>query len=256
VSVRQIDLNCDLGEDPSRCDEDASLLEFVTSANIACGGHAGDERTMREVVRAAHERGVAIGAHPGFPDRARFGRVELDLSAAEIEALVAGQVGLLAAIAHDHRARLTHVKPHGALYHAAMKLDEVARAVALGVGRVAPDAVLVGPAGANGLATWRDLGFRVAEEVFADRRYEADGSLRSRSLDGALIASPSEAAEQAVGFACGRSIAASDGVRLVVRADTICVHGDTPGAAAVARAVRAALEAEGVRVIGPALATA
>ncbi len=248
MSAVWIDLNCDLGEGDAGSSGDLALLDIVSSANIACGGHAGDERSMRETVRAAAARGVAVGAHPGYPDRARFGRFELNMSPAEIEAAVKSQVFALCAIAKEELTTVVHVKPHGALYHAAMNDDAVARAVAGAVRAVSESLVLVGLAGAAGLDVWRGLGVPVAAEAFADRRYERDGSLQSRSKAGSLISDPAHAAEQAVRIALGRGLQTSDGTLLPVHADTICVHSDTPGAAEVAHGVRAALERAGVRV--------
>ena len=249
---RTIDLNCDLGESDARIRDgmDVALLSVVTSANIACGGHAGDEFTMTELVRAAHARGVGIGAHPGYPDRADFGRMALDISPEAIEAAVFGQTAALAQIVKTTGARLRHVKPHGALYHAAMTSPSVAAAVARAVGRVNRDLVLVGLAGAHALETWRAMGFQVAAEAFADRRYDAGGTLLPRAHPRALITDPGEAAEQARRIATGVGAIAFDGAVGPIRADTICVHGDTPGALQVARLVRAGLEQAGIVLRG------
>lgn len=245
---RTIDLNCDLGESDARIRDgtDVALLNVVTSANIACGGHAGDEFTMTELVRAAHARGVRIGAHPSYPDRAGFGRMALDISPKAIEAAVFGQSAALAQIVKTTGARLRHVKPHGALYHAAMTSPSVAAAVARAAGRVDRDLVLVGLAGAPALETWRAMGFRVAAEAFADRRYDAGGTLLPRANPLALITDPGEAAEQARSIAAGEGAIAFDGSVVPIRADTICVHGDAPGALQVARLVRVGLEQMGV----------
>ncbi|MGA2741279.1 MAG: 5-oxoprolinase subunit PxpA [Bryobacteraceae bacterium] len=223
-----IDLNCDLGELPDAALEEA-LMAHITSANVACGGHAGDPTSMRRTVEMARRLGVAVGAHPSYPDRANFGRVEMALSAEQIAQTVCEQIGALAAVAGD----LAHVKPHGALYNVAAKNPDVARAIGEGVawfgGR---DLVLVGLAGSAMLDVWREMGFRVAAEGFADRRYEPDGSLRSRKFADALITDPHDAAAQALRLA-------GEG-----RVQTICVHSDTPGSveivAAVARALRSA----------------
>jgi UPF0271 protein len=250
VSAPSIDLNCDLGEsgEPLATGVDLALLDVVTSVNIACGGHAGDETSMSGVVRAALTRGVAIGGHPSYPDRARFGRVELTMSISEIETAVAGQIGALDRIARGLGVTLHHVKPHGALYHAAMRSRAIATAVARAAGRISARVILVGLAGAAALAVWRALGFDVLAEAFADRCYERDGSLRSRPLPGALITDPARAAAQAVRIATARSVVSFDGSIVHVEADTICIHSDTPGAPAIARAVRAALERAGVEV--------
>jgi UPF0271 protein len=215
-----IDLNCDMGELADTALEEA-LMRRITSANVACGGHAGDAGSMRRTVEMARRYGVAVGAHPGYPDKANFGRVEMALSGEEIAQTVEEQVRALAAIAGG----LAHVKPHGALYNIAAKNPDVARAIAEGVARFGRGLVLVGLAGSSMLDVWREMGFRTAAEGFADRRYEADGSLRSRKFADALITDPEEAAEQAVRLARAG------------RAQTICVHSDTPGAVVILAAV-------------------
>jgi UPF0271 protein len=247
-----IDLNCDLGESPERSRDgtNLALLRCVSSANIACGGHAGDGHTMRETVRNAMSLGVAIGAHPGYPDRANFGRVEVAISPRALEDSVAEQIGSLRDIARSLGARLTHVKPHGALYHAAMMRAEVAESIARAAGAGQSDLILVGLAGAPGLRVWKDLGFRVAAEAFVDRAYEADGSLRARSRPGALIDDPATAAAQAVRIARGLGAQTPDGRIVALHAQTICIHSDTPGAPEVAAAVRRGLESAGIAIRG------
>ncbi|MFT3685926.1 MAG: 5-oxoprolinase subunit PxpA [Phycisphaerales bacterium] len=227
--MRSVDLNCDLGEGTGA--DDLALLDVVTSANIACCGHAGDEETMAATVEAALSRGVAIGAHPGYPDRANFGRVALDLPAHEVEQFVFEQILALDRVARRHHGQLTHVKLHGALYHKAMTDIAVAGATAAAVARFTRKLVMVAMPRTVALRTWRERGFPVAVEAFADRVYEADGSLRSRALPGSLITDPVVAAEQAA-----RLMQAPG-----ERPHTICIHSDTPGASAVAVAVRRAL---------------
>lgn len=231
---RTIDLNCDLGErdDPR---EDVLLLDVVTSVNIACGGHAGDEGTMRVIARAAVEKGVALGAHPSYPDRANFGRIALDMTARDVESLATLQIVSLARIARSLGVRLAHVKPHGALYHDASSQPDIARAIFRAAESAAPGAAIVLRAGSAGAASCRAAGACVREEAFADRAYERDGSLRSRALPGAVIDDPDAAAAQA----------------LALRAGTICVHSDTPGALEIARTVRRALEDAGYRLAPP-----
>jgi UPF0271 protein len=226
-----LDLNCDMGEleDAQR---EAALIEHITSANIACGGHAGDESTMERTARLALARGVRIGAHPGYPDRANFGRVEIPMPAAEIERTVLEQIERLDAVVRRLGAAIVHVKPHGALYNVAVRNEEVARAIAHGVARWNPRVTLFGLAGSPMLDVWRAMGMAVAAEAFADRRYEADGTLRSRRFPDALITDPREAAAQALRFA-------REG-----KAQTICVHGDTPGAIEILKACREALPYE------------
>ena len=247
---RSIDLNSDVGERPKalRDGSEEALLRVVTSASVACGGHAGDSETMAATVSLAVRLGVAVGAHPGYPDRAGFGRSSLGMSHPEIEASVHEQVAALAAVAAWARGEVRHVKAHGALYNDAARDAGIAAALARGVGRWSRQVVLVGLAGSTMLEVFARHGFAVAAEGFADRAYEADGSLRSRSLAGALIVDPGKAAEQAVRIACEDSVTAVDGRKLRVRAQTLCVHSDTPGAARIASAVRQALGERGVRV--------
>jgi UPF0271 protein len=222
-----VDLNCDMGELEDSAHE-AALMEHITSANIACGGHAGDEATMERTARLALARGVRIGAHPGYPDRANFGRIEMPMAAGEIEATVYEQILRLEAVVRRLGGEIVHVKPHGALYNVAVHNGEVARAIGSGVARWNPRVPIFGLAGSPMLDVWRSMGLVVAGEAFADRRYEPDGTLRSRKFADALITDPQAAAAQAV--------------RLAGTADTICVHGDTPGAVKILAAVRAALE--------------
>jgi UPF0271 protein len=223
-----MDLNCDMGELEDAAHE-AGLMEFVTSANVACGGHAGDESTMARTIRLALGCGVRIGAHPGYPDRENFGRIRMPMSLPEIERSVRGQIERLAAVAEPLDARIVHVKPHGALYNLAARDRPTAGAIGRAVAAWNPRAILFGLAGSAALDVWREIGLPVAAEAFADRRYEPDGSLRARTFADALITDPSAAAAQAVRFARQGNV------------QTICVHGDTPGAAAILKACREAL---------------
>ncbi len=248
MNGRAIDFNCDLGEDPAEAARDEALLAIVTSANVACGGHAGDEESMRRVVRAAARLGVAVGAHPGYPDREHFGRRGLELTAAEIADTVSAQVLALRDIAAREGIALSHVKPHGALYNRAAGDARLAAAIAAGVARVDARLPLYGLAGSAALEVWRRAGFLTVAEAFADRRYEADGTLRSRAHGDALIADPAAAAEQAVRLAAEGWTEPAGGGRIAVEAGTLCIHSDTPGALAIASAVRRALEAAGVEV--------
>lgn len=240
----RIDLNADLGEGH----EDRSLLRFVTSVNVACGGHAGDERSMAETVAAALDSGAAVGAHPSYPDREGFGRRELELPPAELAAAIEAQLAALTRVARPLGARLGHVKPHGALYNRAARDPQVAAVVARAVAAFDRSLRLVGLAGSALLAAGRAAGLAVAGEGFADRRYAPDGSLVSRRTAGAILHDPREAAEQALAIASRRTVVAADGTRVAVLAETLCVHGDTDGAVAIARAVRERLEAAGVTV--------
>lgn len=245
-----IDLNCDLGERPEaiRDGTDEALMEIVSSANIACGGHAGDEATMAASVASALRSRTAIGAHPSFPDRESFGRVLRAASPEEIERFVLQQIRALAAIASRLGASLHHVKPHGALYHAAMSDAAVAEAIARAVLRCDRGLSLLGLAGSKTLELWRGMGLRAVPEAFADRRYEPDGSLRSRTHEDALLASPEEAAAQALRIARGEGALSRDGAPVALRAESLCIHGDTEGAPAIAREVRTQLEAAGFRI--------
>lgn len=260
----RIDLNSDVGEIPALIADgsDDRILARVTSANIACGGHAGDDATMRATVASAVRNGCAVGAHPGYEDPAHFGRRRLDLPHDRVAELVRAQVTRLNAVARQMGARLVHVKPHGALYNAAADDRDLSAAIARGVraafGRPGdpegpsaggdPLPILVGLAGSPSLVVYAEHGFRIAAEAFADRRYEPDGRLRSRALSGALLEAPEEAAAQAVAIVRDRRATASDGSIVTLRADTLCLHGDTPGAVRIAAAVRDALESAGITV--------
>jgi UPF0271 protein len=243
-----VDLNCDMGEVPEAIADGTqeALMRSITSVNIACGGHAGDERTMKTTVEQALRWKLAIGAHPGYADRANFGRLELKLPAKEIADSVYEQVCALAEIAAGCGARVVHVKPHGALYNQAVRDRELAGAIASGVARWSRDVVLVGLAGSSMLEVFRQEGFAVAAEAFADRRYEADGTLRSRKFEDALIRNPEEAALQALGVAERGLVIANDGSEVSVDAQTLCIHGDMPGAPAIAASVARTLREAGV----------
>jgi UPF0271 protein len=223
-----IDLNCDMGE-LEDAELEAALMGRIGSANIACGGHAGDDATMERTVRLALARGVRIGAHPGYPDRANFGRVEMAMPLEALADTVYQQIQRLDRIVKRLGGEIVHVKPHGALYNVAVRDREVARAIGLGVARWKPDATIFGLAGSPMLLVWRDMGLNAAGEAFADRQYEPDGTLRSRRLPGALITDPQAAAAQAVRLARAGN------------AQTLCVHGDTPGAVEILKACREAL---------------
>jgi UPF0271 protein len=229
-----IDLNCDMGELADAPEE--LLMPLISSANVACGAHAGDRFTMERTIRLAMRSNVAAGAHPGYPDRDNFGRIELAMTRGEIEDSVYEQIMALETVASALGCPLRHVKPHGALYNVAARNRSVAAAIAAGVRRWNATAPLVGLAGSLMLDVWREAGFPVLAEAFADRAYEPDGTLRSRRLPGALITDPARAAEQAVRIAQGGS------------AQTICIHGDTPQAVEIARAVRERLQREGYTV--------
>jgi 5-oxoprolinase (ATP-hydrolysing) subunit A len=246
--MKRIDLNCDMGELPAAITDGTqeSLMPSLTSVNIACGGHAGDSQTMKATVERALRWKLDVGAHPGYPDRANFGRVELQLPPEKIAASVFEQVRALAEIAANVGAGVTHVKPHGALYNQAATNRVIAQAIADGVAHWSRDVALVGLAGSLMLDVFREAGFRVAAEAFADRRYEPDGALRSRKFEDALLRDPAEAAQQALRIAERGSVVARGGTEIATSAQTICIHGDTPGAPAIAAAVAKTLQQAGV----------
>ena len=246
--LMHIDLNSDMGEIPAQIADGTqeSLMRFITSVNIACGGHAGDERTMKTTIEQALRWNLTIGAHPGYPDRENFGRLELALPLSQIEESIHGQIRALAAIAETFATSIVHVKAHGALYNQAVHNADLARTIANAVARYSQDVVLVGLAGSPMLDIFRKAGFRVAAEAFADRQYEPDGTLRNRKFPDALIRDPQKAAEQAVRIATKKGVIASDGSTVQIDAQTICLHGDTPGAPQIAEAVANRLQASGV----------
>lgn len=246
----EIDLNCDMGESFGRYQlgQDEAMMPHITSANIACGCHAGDPLVMDATIRLAAQHGVGVGAHPGFPDLQGFGRRNMGLSPDEIEAFVLYQVAALAGFARAAGVELAHVKAHGALYNMAAKDRAMADAIARGVARFSKDLVLVGLAGSLLVEAGSEAGLRVAREAFADRAYEVDGSLRSRRLPGAVLESPEQAAAQAVRLARQGVIIAYSGEEVRVEADTLCVHGDTPTALSIVQAIRRELAVAGVEV--------
>ncbi|GAP15921.1 uncharacterized protein, homolog of lactam utilization protein B [Longilinea arvoryzae] len=238
----EIDLNCDMGESFGRytLGQDAALMPLITSANIACGCHAGDPLVMQATLRLAGQHNVAAGAHPGWPDLQGFGRREMTFSPAEAEALVLYQIGALAAFARAEGLELTHVKPHGALYNQAARDPALAAAVARAVRRFSRHLVLVGLAGSCSLAAAAEIGLPAAAEGFPDRAYLPDGSLMPRSQPGAVLESPVEVARNAV-----RLAQAGIGTGAI---DTLCLHGDHPRAVENARVVRDALQLAGIEI--------
>jgi UPF0271 protein len=243
--MARIDLNCDLGEGAGH---DAELMPLISSANIACGGHAGDEGTMLAAIRLAQRHRVTIGAHPGFADRRSFGRIELPLSAGEVRDLVASQTRRLMAVAQQCGARVRHVKPHGALYNLAARDPVIAQAVAEGVYEADSRFLLVGLAGSRLLAAGAACGLNTVSEVFADRTYQVDGSLTPRSQPGALIADVAVAVAQVVQLVRDGCVIAQGGARVEVQAETVCLHGDGAQAVEFARKVRVALQEAGLEI--------
>jgi UPF0271 protein len=254
VEGRAIDLNADLGEaaDEAGRTAERALLALVTSAHIACGGHAGDEVSMREMVHAARDADVRVGAHPSYPDRTGFGRQPMEMTADDLASSLRRQIGDLVDVAGSSGVRVRSVKAHGALY------GEVARQhatcdVLLDVMRdlCGPDVCLVVPSGAPAVVWARDAGVTVLREGFTDRAYTAEGGLVARSQPGSVYSDPGLAAAQALGLATDGTVIAGDGTVLTLAVDTLCVHGDSPNAPALARAVRRALAAAGVAVVAP-----
>ncbi len=246
----RIDLNSDLGEafGPWPMGQDGLLMPVISSANVACGFHAGDPCTIRQTIRLARKHGVAIGAHPGLPDLLGFGRREMQVTPAEVEDMVLYQVGALAAIARSEGVPLQHVKAHGALYNMACRDEALAEAIARAVVAFDPTLVLFGLPGSALLQAGLDAGLPVAAEAFADRAYRPDGSLAPRSQPGAVIHDVDAVVARAVAMVTEQSVVATDGTAIEFEADTLCLHGDTPGAAALAVAIRRGLEDAGVTI--------
>jgi UPF0271 protein len=248
---RTIDLNADLGEGfgPWRMGDDDAVLRHVTSANVACGFHAGDPSVIDRTIALAAAAGVAVGAHPSHLDLRGFGRRTIAADPAEVEADVLYQVGAVMAFAKSHGVRLSHVKPHGALYNQAAVDERLSLAIARGVARLSTDLVLVGAASSPAMRRAAEAcGLRFAAEAFADRAYERDGTLVPRGRPWAVLEDTAAVAARAVAIARERRVQAADGTLIPLEADTICLHGDTPGAVEHARAVRAALESAGIDV--------
>jgi 5-oxoprolinase (ATP-hydrolysing) subunit A len=240
-----VDLNSDLGEGAGT---EREIMPFITSANIACGAHAGDERTMRDAVRLAIAANVAVGAHPGYRDPTNFGRMPLDIPAEALVADLVVQIEMLRGIAQSEKTDLTHIKAHGALYNTAQRDERVAASIVTAMMRSAPEAVLFVFPGSAIERLARAAELRVAREGFIDRTYEADGTLRSRTRLDALITDPQRAAAQAVSFIEEGGVTAHDGTFLELEVETLCVHGDTPGASTILRAARAALVSAGIGI--------
>ena len=245
-----MDLNADVGESfgAYTLGQDAALMRVITSANIACGFHAGDPGVMRETVRLARDHGVAVGAHPGFADLAGFGRREMRLTPREAEDLVVYQIGALAGIAAAQGVRLHHVKPHGALYNMAARDAALAGAIARAVAAVDRSLILFGLPGSELVQAGAREGLRTAGEGFADRAYRPDGTLVPRTEPGAVIHDPDTVVGRAVAMARDRAVPAADGARVELSVETICVHGDTPDAGALATRIRHALTEAGISV--------
>ncbi len=251
--MKKIDLNCDMGESfgAYKLGMDEKVIQYITSANIACGWHAGDPQVMDKTVEMAVEHGVGVGAHPGYPDLPGFGRRNMDCTPDEIRSYVAYQVGALQGFCKIHGTRLRHVKPHGALYLTAVVNEVVARAVAEAIVSVDPDLLYVALAGAKGEMMTRigkDVGLKVVYEAFPDRAYTPEGNLVPRRDPGAVIKDPQEVARRALRMATEGVVIAVDDTSIPIEAQTLCVHGDTPSAVDLVRNIHEILEKEGVSV--------
>jgi UPF0271 protein len=246
----RIDLNSDLGESfgPWPMGDDAALMDSITSANVACGFHAGDPGAMRATIALSREKNVAIGAHPGFQDLVGFGRREMKATASEVEDLVLYQLSALAGMASAQGVRLQHVKAHGALYNMACRDRVLADAIAKSVAGFDRSLILFGLPNSELLRAGKAAGLSTAAEVFADRAYDSDGSLTSRAKPGSVIHDASKVVERAVRMVRDRQVVAIDGSTIALEADTICLHGDTTGAAELAKAVREGLQSAGILV--------
>ena len=247
----RIDLNSDLGESfgPWPMGQDDALMDSISSANVACGFHAGDPGAMRATIALARQKGVAIGAHPGFQDLVGFGRREMKASPAEVEDLVLYQVSALAGMAAAQGVTLQHVKAHGALYNMACRDRGLADAIAKAVASFDRSLILFGLPNSELLRAGNAAGLKTAAEVFADRAYDPDGSLTSRAKSGSVIHDTPVVVQRAIKMVKDKQVVAVDGSTIQLQADTICLHGDTPGAAEHARAVRRGLEAAGIKVM-------
>jgi len=245
-----IDINCDMGESfgPWKMGADAEVMPNITSANVACGAHAGDPGVMRRTIRAAKQHGVAVGAHPGFADLQGFGRREMQADPAEVEDSLIAQIGALAAMARAEAAPLRHVKAHGALYNMAARDRKLADAVARAIKAFDASLVMFGLPKSPLIEAGIAAGLRVAAEGFADRSYEPDGSLTPRSRPGAVIHDAAVVVDRAVRMVRDGVVLTSEGREIPLKVDTICVHGDTPGAPDLTRRIRAGLEAAGISV--------
>lgn len=246
----KVDLNSDLGESfgAYTIGMDEAVIAHVSSANVACGYHAGDSLVMDKTVAACKAAGVAVGAHPGFPDLLGFGRRNMVCTPKEVKAYIQYQMGALMAFTAAHGVKLQHVKPHGALYNMAAKDMDLAMAIAEGIASVDKDVILLGLAGSKMLEAGRQAGLRVASEVFADRGYQADGSLVPRSKPGAMIHDKDEAITRTIRMVTEGKVTAVTGEEVSIDAHSICVHGDNPSAVEFVKNIRARLEAEGVAI--------
>lgn len=247
----KVDLNCDLGESFGNyhLGMDEEVLAYISSANVACGFHASDPMVMQKTVRMAAKQGVAVGAHPGYPDLVGFGRRNMNVSPAEAKAMVMYQIGALEAFCRANGLEMQHVKPHGAMYNMAGKDEALAHAICEGIYEVNPKLILLGLAGSRMITAAEETGLAAAREVFADRAYEEDGSLVARTKPGAMITDEDEAIARVVDMVLKGKVAAVTGREIPIRADSVCVHGDGPKALAFVQKIRARLEAEHICIM-------
>ena len=248
--MKKIDLNCDMGESFGawKMGNDAEIMNYVSSINVACGFHAGDASTIRETVQLASQNGVAIGAHPSFPDLQGFGRRTMSLSVQEIFDLTLYQVAAVDGICRAFGITLNHVKPHGALYNLAATDSKVAAAICAAVKQFNPDLVFYGLAGSCLISEGRRVGLKTASEVFADRTYQPDGTLTPRSKPNALIETTDDSLKQVLQMIFEKTVTAANGERVPLSAETVCIHGDGAQAVAFARAINERLRQEGIRI--------
>lgn len=248
----KIDLNSDVGERPEaiKTGIEEKIIGLISSANIACGGHAGDDLSMKKTIMLCKKYGVKIGAHPSFPDKENFGRIEMSFTEKEIENFVYDQVLKLVKLSEKYDVDVRHVKPHGALYNSAAKNFLIARAIGDGVKRVDRKLLLVGLAGSKMLDVWNDMGFVVISEAFADRRYEPDGSLRSRKFSDSLITNPLEAALQALSISRENKVCTITGQQINIFANTICIHSDTLNSLEILTSIHTLFAQEGIKIEG------
>lgn len=246
----KVDLNCDLGESFGNytLGLDGEVIKFVSSANVACGFHASDPLVMQKTVKMAKEAGVAVGAHPGYPDLVGFGRRNLSVQPAELKAMVQYQIGALKAFCQAEKIGLQHVKPHGAMYNMAAKDEKLALAIAEGIAEIDPSLILLGLSGSEMLKAAEKLGLKAKKEVFADRAYEEDGTLVARTKPGAMILNEDEAIERVLGMIKFGKVKAVTGREIGIEADSVCVHGDSPKALEFVKKINAALSGEGICV--------
>lgn len=253
--MTSIDLNCDMGESflEERIANDEKIMDFVSSVNIACGFHAGDEDLMRRTAATAIGKGIAVGAHPSYRDLENFGRSEMNIPPTEVFGIVSEQIMLMKMICEEEGGSMSHVKPHGALYNQAAKNPELASAIAEAVHVCDPNLIFYGLSGSRLITEARRLGLTTASEVFADRTYQSDGSLTPRSRPDALIESTDKAVAQVLQMVKERTVSTTDGGLVAIAAETVCIHGDGPHALAFARTVSDSLRQNGVRIERPIL---